>query len=113
MLAGAKMYYNGQIIHDIDNNRPFKVGSGNSTFAWDGYPKGRHTHYLEANGGEFPKATDKIWSGNEDIVVAKELLLQGKIVPDFFVDVRRTCWDCRNWLSNPPRSYCRSGLHAS
>lgn len=46
------MYYNGQIIHDLDANAPFKVGGGvysiGSRFAWDNFPK-RHTHYIKRN----------------------------------------------------------------
>ena len=42
------MYYNGQIVYDIDTKRPVKVGSGDSDWAWDNVPKNT-THFLRVN----------------------------------------------------------------
>lgn len=42
------MYYNGQIVWDIDGKRPVQVGDGDSLWAWDGIPPNT-THFLEKN----------------------------------------------------------------
>lgn len=36
---------NGQIVWDIDNDKPYRVGGGNSTFAWGNIPK-NSTHII-------------------------------------------------------------------
>lgn len=42
------MYYNGQIVYNLDTKRPAKVGSGDSDWAWDNIPE-RTTHFIRCN----------------------------------------------------------------
>lgn len=50
------MYFNGQIIWSIDNDTAFRVGdtSNETSFAWNGYPRGKHTELVDSR-------TGKIW----------------------------------------------------
>lgn len=42
------MYYNGQVVYDLDNRRPVVVGDcSDSTWAWTN--AGNTTHFLEKN----------------------------------------------------------------
>lgn len=42
-----KMYFNGQIVYDIDNKKPHKVGDeSGSSFAWSNLPK-NNTHFID------------------------------------------------------------------
>jgi hypothetical protein len=66
------MYYDGQIVHDLDNDCPFKVGDGSSTFAWGNLPN-NSTNYIDLKGELFlPKSIEE----------AKDLLKSGIILPE-------------------------------
>jgi hypothetical protein len=91
------MYLPGQIVHNIDTGKPIT-----SDEAYSGKIK-RHTHY-DAPGsedGSFCPAS----------IEEAEKLLKAKLI---FPDLRTPpghCADCRNWLSNPPSSWCKDKTH--
>ena len=96
-------YYNGQIVFNLDTQKPIKVGSGSSTFAWENIPK-RTTHFIRLvhGGTEIALPTT--------VKEAKELLIQNKITPAL-INTKDHCWCCRNWLSNPKAKWCKNEEH--
>jgi hypothetical protein len=101
------MYYPGQIVHDLEHNRPFQIGD---IWSPTGYPR-RHTHYVKwARDGLRAEQVDGHWTMHvvcflpASIKEAEELLYKGIIVPapkppDHY-------WLCGNWLSNHNTGNC-------
>ena len=114
------MYHNGQIVHDIDKNKPCTVGTRLSAtqFAWTDIPV-RTTHYIESN-PEYGKQSlnpisvminsqhylpfDRKIEQEYRIFLpkslkqAKDLLKKGLIFPAPVPHSHH--WKCGNWKSN-------------
>jgi hypothetical protein len=96
------MYYNGQIVYDLDAKKPVKIDD-----AWD-LTIGRTTCFVawEGLGG---KARNGEWCTvvrtalPSSVEEAQQDLDRGLIVPAPVSDTH--CWKCRNWKSNCRLSY--------
>lgn len=92
------MYYNGQIVHDVANNRPVKVGDDSGT-QWAWTVNANTTHYIksvekkEAFGGTVYKLA--LPKSVED---AELYLRQGRIYPAPCPPTH--CHVCHNWWTN-------------
>ncbi len=88
------MYYNGQIVWDIDNKKLHRVGGGDTTFAWSNLPE-NNTHLIDLRktlrertivrkrrGKTFTSIQSNIFVGAlYTLENAQELLDAGKIRP--------------------------------
>lgn len=91
------MYGPGQIIHDIDNNRPYEMGD--DVWDKDSYPKGRTTHYIK-HSGKWDKGGDYyVLATPASVDEATELLAKRLIIPAGH-NATTHCWKCQNWYSN-------------
>lgn len=95
-------YFDGQIVHDLDTNYPYKVGDGKSSFAWSNVPK-RSTHYVFTN--------TKTLAMPGTIKKAEKLLQDGKITPYITNYSKDHCFQCLCWLSLPPKPNCKNSYH--
>ena len=121
------MYYNGQIVHDLEQGKPVKVGDPASGSQWaiDGLPT-RCTHYIQDNPEyemlpKVPKHADGLpqylmvnnhsyrytdykreerhaLATPSSIEEAQDLLMKGLITPAPIPHTHH--WRCRNWKSN-------------
>jgi len=85
------MYYNGQIVWDLDAKKPVQVGGGDTDWAWDNLPP-RTTHFLHRVGHRYEIALPATLEEAEDLL-AKNLITPAPTPPTH-------CWKCLNWLSN-------------
>lgn len=90
------MYLPGQIVHDLDKNKPVCIGGD----VWDTgtYPK-RSTHYIK-HSGLWNKGGDYyVLATPHSIEEATELLAKRLIIPAGH-NGESHCWKCQNWYSN-------------
>lgn len=78
------MYYSGQIVHDLDDNKPIKCGND----PWAGRPAKRTQHYIDSEGIFLPTSIEH----------AQILLKEGRIVPAPIPYSH--CCKCLNWNTN-------------
>lgn len=91
------MYYNGQIVYDLDAKTPVRVGHPeDGDWAWTFCPK-RSTHFIECSGWENGKQTVTVYCP-QSIIEAKDLLDKGLIQPSPIS--KDHCFNCCNWWSN-------------
>lgn len=71
------MYGPGQIIYDLDNKEPVKLGDN-----WDAasYPK-RHTHFIRPTGRFWNEISEYVVACPSSVAEAKRLLKENKIAP--------------------------------
>lgn len=87
------MYMNGQIVYDIDNKKPHKVGGGETSFAWSNLPK-NSTHFIDLRMTKRDRLTTRdgrrmrkkprsnIWVGaGATLDDAERMMNEGKIRP--------------------------------
>lgn len=91
------MYLPGQIIHDIELNKPVRLGD--DVWDKDSYPKGRTTHYIK-HSGRWDRGGDYyILATPTSIEEAADLLAKRLIIPAGH-NATTHCWSCQNWYSN-------------
>ena len=89
------MYNPNQVVWSFDLKAPVQIGND----VWDtkNYPKGRTTHFIDADGKAVcPKS----------IKQAKLLLERNRIVPAPVSESH--CWSCFTWLSHKPKEECKA-----
>lgn len=67
------MYYNGQIVYDLNTKRPTKVGDDNDgDWAWNNIPK-RTTHFIRRNPNHTLTPAPPLASGLPSLIVINGL----------------------------------------